>query len=187
MEEKWKCPFCDTLLKNASVSQIANHSRWCKSRPNRFQLDEGFKINVKNRRLSNTKKKFGELIDFNLTCSKCGKIYIVKDREKKFDISNHKKCCSRKCAAHYGGKAKVEKYGRSDHYTRICFSYHKKECIICGERKIVAVHHYDKDHSNISRDNLIPLCPTHHQYMHSRHRKEIEEKINTFRLLNGTT
>jgi hypothetical protein len=54
-------------------------------------------------------------------------------------------------------------------YRRICFRRHKKECVVCKENKIVAVHHYDENHENNDPPNLIPLCPTHHQYMHSRH------------------
>ena len=29
-------------------------------------------------------------------------------------------------------------------------------------------------------ENLIPLCPTHHQYMHSRHKDEIQHIINEY-------
>jgi hypothetical protein len=66
-------------------------------------------------------------------------------------------------------------------YRRICFEYHKKECIICGENKIVSVHHYDKNHFNDLIDNLIPLCPTHHQYVHSRFKDEIIDRIDEYR------
>lgn len=66
-------------------------------------------------------------------------------------------------------------------YIKICFSYHKKECIICKEDKIVAVHHFDEDHSNNSPENLIPLCPTHHQYFHSKYRYLVEAQIISYR------
>jgi len=66
-------------------------------------------------------------------------------------------------------------------YVKICFSHHKKECIICGENNIVAVHHYDENHSNDSPENLIPLCPTHHQYFHSKYRSLIENKVDEYR------
>ena len=65
-------------------------------------------------------------------------------------------------------------------YRAICFSVHKKECIICGEDKIVAVHHYDEDHINDTIENLIPLCPTHHQYMHSKYKCLISEQVDTW-------
>jgi len=69
----------------------------------------------------------------------------------------------------------------SNKYRRICFEQHKPECIICGENKIVSVHHYDENHENNSIENLIPLCPTHHQYVHSRYKDEVIETINKYR------
>ena len=62
-------------------------------------------------------------------------------------------------------------------YRRICFANHDKKCIICDEINIVAVHHYDENHKNNDSANLLPLCPTHHNYMHSRFKELIEPKI----------
>jgi hypothetical protein len=69
----------------------------------------------------------------------------------------------------------------SNKYRRICFEQHKPECIICGENKIVSVHHYDENHENNSIENLIPLCPTHHQYVHSRYKNDVIDTINKYR------
>jgi hypothetical protein len=44
---------------------------------------------------------------------------------------------------------------------------------VCGENKIVAVHHLNEDHADNTISNLVPLCPTHHQYMHSKFKDEI--------------
>ena len=66
-------------------------------------------------------------------------------------------------------------------YRFVCFKYHKKECIVCGEDKIVAVHHFDENKSNNKPENLMPLCPTHHVYWHSGYRPEIEEKVLAYR------
>ncbi len=66
-------------------------------------------------------------------------------------------------------------------YRRIGFNHHKKECVVCGENKIVAIHHYDENHNNNSPENLIPLCPTHHQYVHSKYKDDVIEKINFYR------
>jgi len=52
-------------------------------------------------------------------------------------------------------------------YINICFKYHDKKCIVCNEDVIVAVHHYDGDKTNNIPTNLVPLCPTHHVYIHS--------------------
>ena len=66
------------------------------------------------------------------------------------------------------------------HYRTVCFHYHKKECIICSENKIVSVHHYDNNHKNNEPKNLVPLCPTHHQYVHSRYQNEIQHIIDNY-------
>jgi len=66
-------------------------------------------------------------------------------------------------------------------YRRIGFNFHKKECVVCGENKIVAIHHFDENHNNNSPENLIPLCPTHHQYVHSKYKDEVIEKIINYR------
>ena len=62
-------------------------------------------------------------------------------------------------------------------YRDKCFFYHKEECVICGENKIVEVHHLDENRNNNNIDNLIPLCPTHHRYWHSKYKDEIVEII----------
>ena len=65
-------------------------------------------------------------------------------------------------------------------YQTICFAVHGKCCIICGEANIVAAHHYDHDHSNNETTNLVPLCPTHHQYVHSRFACLIKDQVDAF-------
>ena len=69
---------------------------------------------------------------------------------------------------------------KSDAYRTTCFAHHEKKCIVCGEDKIVAVHHLDGNRENNSLNNLIPLCPTHHQYCHSRHLNEVLPIINKY-------
>lgn len=65
-------------------------------------------------------------------------------------------------------------------YRTICFHYHQKECIICGESNIIDVHHYDENHNNNEPENLVPLCPTHHMYMHSQYKHLIEDKVHAY-------
>lgn len=62
-------------------------------------------------------------------------------------------------------------------YQTTCFHYHKKECVVCGEKNIVTVHHLDENHSNNTPSNLIPLCPTHHHYWHSKYKHLIEPQV----------
>ena len=65
-------------------------------------------------------------------------------------------------------------------YRSICFLTHGKKCIVCGEEKIVAVHHMNENHEDHRPENLIPLCPTHHVYIHSKYREEILPIVEKF-------
>ena len=65
-------------------------------------------------------------------------------------------------------------------YKVVCWRHHKKQCVVCGEEKIVAVHHYDENKQNNHPTNLVPLCPTHHSYIHSRHKKEIQHLVDQY-------
>ena len=85
--------------------------------------------------------------------------------------------CSHSCANTYFRSGINNPNWKENTYRTTCFLYHKKECIICGENKIVEVHHLDENNKNNSPNNLIPLCPTHHQYWHSRYKVEIEQKV----------
>jgi len=88
--------------------------------------------------------------------------------------------CSRACSNKYFRSGENNGNWKADSYRKICFEHHEKKCVLCGERKIVAVHHYDGDRTNNSPVNLVPLCPTHHQYMHSKYRDEIKDKIEKY-------
>ena len=66
---------------------------------------------------------------------------------------------------------------KSDRYRDLCFRYHGKKCIICDESNILSVHHLNENHFDNRPENLIPLCPTHHQYWHSSYKNLIETKI----------
>lgn len=61
-----------------------------------------------------------------------------------------------------------------------CFKFHKHECVVCGEEKVLTVLHFDGNKDNDSPKNLIPLCPTHHAYWDSKYRCDVEEKINEY-------
>ena len=67
-----------------------------------------------------------------------------------------------------------------DSYQTTCWHHHGKKCLVCGEEKIVAVHHVNEDHNDNRPENLVPLCPTHHQYVHSRYRDEVQPIIETY-------
>lgn len=108
-----------------------------------------------------------------------GKLKFCSVCEK--PIKNYKSSkgtCSYSCSNVYFShlRNKDERLG----YKALCFRYHKKECAVCKENKIVAVHHYDENHKNDLPENLIPLCPTHHQYVHSRYRDEVQPIIDQY-------
>lgn len=116
-------------------------------------------------------------------CPICRKKFNTKMGHKREKIT-----CSCACANTYfrsgennGGYKTTDELTGEAKYVRICFDTHKKECVVCGEKNIVAVHHYDSNHSNDDVSNLIPLCPTHHQYMHSKYRNLIISKVEEFR------
>ncbi len=105
------------------------------------------------------------------------------------DYKNNKTCSS-KCARKrfldeytlYGNMGGVTTLSDDEcSYRTICFRYHEKKCIICGEENIVAVHHFDEDRENDNPENLIPMCMTHHSYMHSKFKNLILERVEEYR------
>ena len=104
--------------------------------------------------------------------------------EKSFTTSignrDEKTTCSHSCSNTYFRSGLDNGNWKESHYRTTCFLYHKKECIICKESKIVEVHHLDENKLNNIPSNLIPLCPTHHQYWHSRYKNEIEDKVYNY-------
>jgi hypothetical protein len=88
--------------------------------------------------------------------------------------------CSHSCANKHFRTGELHGNWKPEQYRTTCFSAHKKECVVCGENKIVAVHHLNEDHSDNRIENLIPLCPTHHQYWHSKYRPLIEGAVSLY-------
>lgn len=112
------------------------------------------------------------------SCPVCGKMFTTQKNHPK-----EKTTCGISCSNTYFRSGPDNPNWNEDgpaSYRSTCFHYHEKKCIICGEEKIVEVHHYDDNHHNHSIGNLVPMCPTHHQYMHSRYREEIEDKVDEY-------
>ena len=110
-------------------------------------------------------------------CPVCDRVFETNLGSKREKIT-----CSYSCSNTFfrSGEKNPNWKEVSTQYRYKCFNYHKKECVICGEDKIVEVHHIDENRKNNNIINLIPLCPTHHRYCHSVHKIEIEEKINNY-------
>jgi hypothetical protein len=86
--------------------------------------------------------------------------------------------CSYSCSNTYFRSGENNGNYKGENYRTICFEIHEKKCIVCGEDKIVAVHHNDENHDNNDIYNLIPLCPTHHQYVHSKYKNLVQPIID---------
>ena len=98
-------------------------------------------------------------------------------------IKNYKESkgtCSRSCANKHFRSGEDNGNWKGENYQSICFLHHEKKCVVCGEDKIVAVHHYDHNHENNDPNNLVPLCPTHHSYVHSRYVVEVQPAIDEY-------
>jgi hypothetical protein len=102
-------------------------------------------------------------------CPICSKKYL-----------GNTKTCSYSCSNKFFRTGENNGNWKQDTYQSTCFLHHKKECVVCGEDKIVAVHHLNENHKDNRPENLIPLCPTHHQYFHSRYRNIVEPKIISY-------
>jgi len=86
--------------------------------------------------------------------------------------------CSHACSnTFYRSGENNGMYRNKQNYKTICFLYHERRCVVCGEERIVAAHHINEDHSDNRPENLIPLCPTHHCYWHSGYRSLIEQTV----------
>lgn len=121
----------------------------------------------------------------NVSCANCGKEFY-KNASKKRNSKSGLFFCERKCkdeAQRMGGIKEImpDHYGKGTRtYVSICKAHHDMICVVCGEDKIVAVHHYDRNHHNDDPKNLVPLCPTHHYYVHSRYEYLVADVIDDY-------
>lgn len=95
-------------------------------------------------------------------------------------FSSQGKTCSRGCANTYFRSGDQHPNWSESQYRTTCFINHEFKCCVCDENRIVEVHHFDENKKNNNPENLIPLCPTHHQYMHSRHKNLILHKVELY-------
>jgi hypothetical protein len=105
-------------------------------------------------------------------CPICKILFTPQYRDKQIT-------CSYACSNTYFAR-KRNNPSKYKNYRTICFHNHDKKCVVCGEDKIVAVHHMDENPKNNDPKNLVPLCPTHHQYWHSRYRDLVRKKIEDY-------
>lgn len=172
----WECKFCLKYFNFTETSQKGNHSRWCNDNPKRNNT-----LNLKLAQEKINSRKLGEIKEFTVKCFLCEKQFFVFEREYKFPIKD-KYYCSKKCSHTIGAIVRKNLYFIEDNlnYRKTCFMSHKHKCVVCNEEKILDVHHYDNNRLNNKKENLIPLCPTHHRYMHSEYKILIESLIDTY-------
>jgi hypothetical protein len=126
-------------------------------------------------------RRFGPIREHQKTCQTCAKPFVWSGREKTKAFSEAKFCC-RACSNSVGGQALslIREETGVAHYRTICMKYHNFKCVVCNEERIVEVHHLNEDHEDNRPANLIPLCPTHHQYVHSKYRHLVMPIIEAY-------
>jgi len=119
---------------------------------------------------------YGSILKHNKICNCCGKQFIFEGRIKTKSFKKAK-FCSRSCA----NNRKIWWKNKATHYRTIAFQNHSKKCVVCGFDKIVTVHHIDENKKNNKPENLIPLCPNHHEMIHcSKWKNEVKPIIDNW-------
>lgn len=95
-------------------------------------------------------------------------------------FSKKAKTCSYACSNTFFRSGENNPNWKESKYQTTCFVHHGKKCLVCGETKIVAAHHVNKNNKDNRPENLVPLCPTHHQYVHSRYSDEVQPIIDEY-------
>ncbi len=171
------CEHCGTIFVARQYDLNRGHARFCSLKCNGAWQAANRKFNPK---------------EPNVECAECETSFYKNESAKKKSKSGLF-FCSRACkdsAQRIGGIKEIMPAHYDSglkNYRAICWRHHKKECVVCGEDKVVAVHHYDENHDNNDPNNLVPLCPTHHQYVHSKHKHLVIEKIDKWKKDNIIT
>lgn len=191
--ELFICRYCGE--KKKSKKSIIGHETFCKDNPNhKIQTTEAArqkanlkvacmycnevyaKTNLKKHQRS-CRKNPDVIEKLSKVCPACDKSFVGTSFTCSYACSNTFFRHSREGGTQYSTDEKLIEDGR---YRDLCFRYHEKKCIICGEENIVSVHHLNENHDDNRPENLVPLCPTHHQYCHSKYHHLVEQKIQEY-------
>lgn len=156
------------------VSCKVCHTRYY-AKPSWLKNGHGVYCSIKCRGLANRRGKL-------VKCFVCKKeIYKLLKALKK--SKSKKYFCGRFCALswlnsnHFGENSGNWKFGRSSYRGILERKGDKCVCKLCGkdDKRIIAVHHIDKNRSNNKLKNLAWLCYNCHFLVH--HYSEIREKF----------
>ena len=86
------CKHCKQNFGNVNGKWFSNHVRWCSENPDRNNTRHNIEA-IKSYCI----KIFGDFKNFDMICSKCGKSFVVREREKLFP-KKEKYFCSRSCS-----------------------------------------------------------------------------------------
>ena len=111
---------------------------------------------------------YGTVSEYTKKCERCDKSFVFKGRIKTKAFKSAI-FCSRSCA----NNRQTWWNDNATGYRTIAFTHWDKQCAICGFNKVVAIHHIDNNRHNNSPENLIPLCPNHHEMLHSKWSNEV--------------
>lgn len=105
-------------------------------------------------------------------CKKNYKQCLNERCDNNFWDSKERSFCSQNCFIDAFKKGEYEVANKLVSYRTLCFEYHEHKCIFCEENNILDVHHLDEDHNHNTPANLVPVCPTHHRYIHHKDFKQ---------------
>jgi hypothetical protein len=173
-KEKIQKIFNESKSKSEVCKKMGYHVNGTGFRKLQKIIDE-FDIDISNLsvNLTNSKIKYKRI---KKICPVCNTEF-----ETKKNHVSEKTTCSHKCSNTFFRSGVDNPNWKNDTYRSTCFLYHEHKCVICDEDKILDVHHFDLDRNNNNPNNLIPLCPTHHMYYHSRYKDEVESQIIKYR------
>lgn len=89
------CKYCGKEFPDKS---LGGHVARCKMNPNYEKTCANDRKNLRKGTETFVKKYKLPILEFELTCPKCGKVFIVKCTQNDFDKGRHMKFCSRSCA-----------------------------------------------------------------------------------------
>lgn len=137
-----------------------------------YQKTPAYKAAVRAGQKVGRDERYGPEKDHSKICESCQKPFIWFGRELTNKYRDARFCtvsCAHSRADYWAENA--------TRYQTIAFNYHARKCVVCDEVRILDVHHLDENRANDNPSNLIPLCPTHHRYWHSRYKHLVEKQV----------